>query len=328
MSPTLGSSRADATPPPARRRSFGRPLAVLFLLVASIVGVVGNAPPASASPANVMFWPVTAYVYPGRQVNPGVHNGIDLTTSAGTPVHAPQGGTIVDRGYGPPGNDGRGHFITIDHGGGWTSNMFHFQSAAPVQVGQTVTRGDIVGYVGSTGNSSGPHLHWEIRFNGGVVDFDGSNFAQDHINDGMNVFANQPVPGNGSLFAPFGGLPNWIPFSQAISPGPNPIGLGATRVTDISGARRIQGVLVSPGTGGCLRLTRWASGTPTLVAQQNTTAPYGAFSLGDYAGGYFAGTLDWSPTPCAWSVWTAAGGFLGGHRFGIAAGIQPDAWYW
>jgi len=327
MSEILDSSRPGATTPPPRRRPVRRLLAALFLVAATTAGVVASAPPASASPANVMFWPVSGSVSSNvgwRLLNGvwGYHEGLDISAPSGTPVHAPQGGTIVARGF----DNGRGNYITIDHGGGWTSNFFHLVNAAPVQLNQVVTRADVVGNVGSTGNSTGPHLHWEIRFNGGVVDFDGAENVTDHINNGMGVTANQPVPGNGSLFAPFGGLPNWIPLSQAISPGQNPIGLGATRVTDISGARRIQGVLVSNGSG-CLRLSRWASGTPTLVAEQNTAAPYFAFSLGDYAGGYFTGTRDWSPRPCGWLTWTAGGGFPGGHRFAIAQGIQPDAWH-
>ena len=88
--------------------------------------------------------------------------------AAGPPVVAMQGGTVVKAGWNA---GGYGNFVVIDHGNGYRTLYGHLQKYAVV-VGQTVKRGDVIGYVGSTGKSTGPHLHFEVR---GAKNFLGDN---------------------------------------------------------------------------------------------------------------------------------------------------------
>ncbi len=89
------------------------------------------------------------------------HYGADYPAKLGTPVHTVNDGTVVIAGTYPV----RGGLVMIDHGGGVSSLYFH-QSRLLVKVGQTVERGEVIGLVGSTGLSEGPHLHLEIRVRG------------------------------------------------------------------------------------------------------------------------------------------------------------------
>jgi murein DD-endopeptidase MepM/ murein hydrolase activator NlpD len=94
------------------------------------------------------------------------HYGMDFTAPAGTDVYATGNGTVVDV---SSSQRGLGKHITIDHGFGYTSTYAHL-SNFNVRVGQRVQRGDIIGYVGSTGMSVANHLHYEIKLNGINVD--------------------------------------------------------------------------------------------------------------------------------------------------------------
>ena len=89
------------------------------------------------------------------------HSGIDLAAPLGTPVHA----TLAGRAHVLRSSGGYGLHIVIDHGGGLQSLYGHL-SAVCVTDGELVAAGDVVGAVGSSGNSTGPHLHFEIRRNG------------------------------------------------------------------------------------------------------------------------------------------------------------------
>ena len=93
-----------------------------------------------------------------------LHKGIDLPLSQGTPVRAAQSGTVVRAGW----NGGYGRMVEISHGSG-VSTLYAHLSAIGVQVGDQVTIGNTIGRVGSTGASTGPHLHFEIRVNGTAV---------------------------------------------------------------------------------------------------------------------------------------------------------------
>lgn len=99
------------------------------------------------------------------------HYGIDVGNAGigGKNIYAAQGGTIITA-YGDGGwHGGFGNYIIIDHGGG-LSTVYAHCSGVTVTVGQTVNKGDVIGYVGTTGWSTGNHLHFETRVNGTAVD--------------------------------------------------------------------------------------------------------------------------------------------------------------
>ena len=89
------------------------------------------------------------------------HAGIDIGSDSGTPVVAAAGGEVVQAGY----MGGYGYAVIIYHGGGFSTVYGHLSKFA-VSTGQKVQRNQIIGYVGSTGYATGPHLHFEVRING------------------------------------------------------------------------------------------------------------------------------------------------------------------
>jgi len=90
-----------------------------------------------------------------------LHAGVDLAIDAGTPVFAADSGTVVYAGWNP---GGYGNLVVLDHGNGWRTYYAHLQSVH-VRCGEWLSRGSTIGEIGSTGNSSGPHLHFEmLRF--------------------------------------------------------------------------------------------------------------------------------------------------------------------
>lgn len=94
-----------------------------------------------------------------------MHSGLDIAAAPGTPVYAPANGLVSYVGY----EDGYGNLVAIDHGYGVKTRYAH-NSEIHVKYGQTVNRGDKIASVGSTGRSSGYHLHYEVRVNGVAVD--------------------------------------------------------------------------------------------------------------------------------------------------------------
>src|SRR5215217_1310752 len=89
------------------------------------------------------------------------HDGVDIAAPSGTPVHAAACGVVTTRGV----QSGYGNIVCIDHGSGFTTCYAHL-SGFNVRNGQQVHAGDVIGYVGTTGHSTGPHLHFETRVNG------------------------------------------------------------------------------------------------------------------------------------------------------------------
>jgi murein DD-endopeptidase MepM/ murein hydrolase activator NlpD len=94
-----------------------------------------------------------------------MHNGVDMNASQGDPIRAFRSGTVILAGV----KGGYGNTVMIDHGGGMVTLYAH-QSKIGVSVGTKVSAGQVVGYVGSTGDSTAPHLHFEVRLNGIPVD--------------------------------------------------------------------------------------------------------------------------------------------------------------
>jgi murein DD-endopeptidase MepM/ murein hydrolase activator NlpD len=95
----------------------------------------------------------------------GFHSGLDIAASSGTPIRSCRSGTVVIAGW----QGGYGNAVVIDHGGGMAT-LYGHQSQIAVSVGEKVLAGEVIGYVGSTGNSTGPHLHFEVRISGNPVD--------------------------------------------------------------------------------------------------------------------------------------------------------------
>ncbi len=93
------------------------------------------------------------------------HAGLDFGVGHGTPIQAADNGVVIESGW----VGGYGNCVIIDHGGGWTT-LYGHASRLNISAGQTVRRGQVVSYVGSTGMSTGPHLHFETRYHGNPVD--------------------------------------------------------------------------------------------------------------------------------------------------------------
>lgn len=112
-------------------------------------------------------WPVRGWVTSpfGNRTSPftGVlkfHEGIDIAAQTGTPVMAPADGLVVKAGF----SSGYGNVVEISHGYG-IKTVYGHNSRLNVKVGQRVKRGEVISYVGDTGSSTGPHLHYEVRLN-------------------------------------------------------------------------------------------------------------------------------------------------------------------
>jgi murein DD-endopeptidase MepM/ murein hydrolase activator NlpD len=120
----------------------------------------------------VLGWPVNGRVTSpyGYRIHPifgtkKLHTGIDIASGSGTPIAAAGSGRVIlAETYG-----GYGRAVVIDHGGG-LATLYAHQSSIAVSVGQRVSRGDTIGYVGCSGSCTGPHLHFETRENGAKVD--------------------------------------------------------------------------------------------------------------------------------------------------------------
>jgi murein DD-endopeptidase MepM/ murein hydrolase activator NlpD len=130
-------------------------------------GIVG-----SESAPGVLSWPVSGTItspYGYRQNPfggaPDFHPGLDIAAPMGTTVTAAASGTVISAGW----YGGYGNYILIDNGGGMATGYGHL-SQIFVSAGQQVQKGQAIGAVGSTGHSTGPHLHFEVRLNGKTTD--------------------------------------------------------------------------------------------------------------------------------------------------------------
>jgi murein DD-endopeptidase MepM/ murein hydrolase activator NlpD len=130
-------------------------------------GIVGT-----TSAPGVLSWPVSGTItspYGYRQNPfggaPDFHPGLDIAAPMGTTVTAAAAGTVISAGW----YGGYGNYILIDHGGGMATGYGHL-SQIFVSNGQQVQKGQAIGAVGSTGHSTGPHLHFEVRLHGKTTD--------------------------------------------------------------------------------------------------------------------------------------------------------------
>jgi len=108
---------------------------------------------------SAFIWPTVATYLSGYDYNPSIHPGIDIAGAEGNAVFASDSGVVVYAGWS---EYGYGYLIVLDHGNGWQTAYAHL-SAVGVSCGQSVARGTRIGAVGNTGNSSGAHLHFEMR---------------------------------------------------------------------------------------------------------------------------------------------------------------------
>ncbi len=108
-------------------------------------------------------WPMPGYTYLTCNFGDGGHRGIDIAGGDiyGKPVVAADGGTVLYAGW----NDSYGNCVFIDHGNGYETRYAHMSELA-VETGEVLEQSQVVGYAGSTGNSTGPHLHFETIYNG------------------------------------------------------------------------------------------------------------------------------------------------------------------
>jgi len=113
----------------------------------------------------VFLWPTTERWLSGYDYNPNIHPAIDIAGSLGNPIWASDNGVVVYSGWS---NYGYGNLIVIDHGNGWQTLYAHLNSIN-VGCGQSVNQGQGIGGLGTTGNSSGPHLHFEMIYGGAKV---------------------------------------------------------------------------------------------------------------------------------------------------------------
>jgi murein DD-endopeptidase MepM/ murein hydrolase activator NlpD len=122
--------------------------------------------PSSTPSSAGLIWPAAGSVTSPFGFRWGrMHEGIDIGASYGSAIHAAASGTVIYCGW----ESGYGNLTVIDHGGNLATAYGH-QSSIAVTCGQQVSQGQVIGYVGSTGHSTGPHLHFEVRINGAPVD--------------------------------------------------------------------------------------------------------------------------------------------------------------
>lgn len=131
----------------------------------------GGAAPQPAGPirgGGTFIWPINGTItspFCERRSYEACHPGMDIAAPTGTPIRAAASGTVTIAGT----EGGYGNYTCIQHAGSLSSCYGH-QSSIGVSVGQRVSQGQVIGAVGSTGHSTGPHLHFEARLNGSVVD--------------------------------------------------------------------------------------------------------------------------------------------------------------
>nr|NLB29867.1 M23 family metallopeptidase [Clostridiales bacterium] len=133
---------------------------------AAAAGKSGSAVNGSGS----LMWPGTSNVVTslyGTREHPVhkvllTHHGIDLRAAYGSKIYAADSGTVITAAY----SSSYGNYIVIDHGSSGMTTLYAHMSKLNVKNGQAVTKGDVVGYAGSTGTATATHLHFEVAVNG------------------------------------------------------------------------------------------------------------------------------------------------------------------
>ena len=150
---------------------YDRMLAISDNIKALLQGMEASSSMPAGGGNGAFMWPCSGPITSpyGWRVHPifgtrRYHSGLDIGVDTGTPIHAAADGVIIYSGW----MGGYGYAIMIDHGGGLASIYAH-NSRLAVSEGQRVSQGQLVAYAGSTGYSTGPHCHFEVRLHGEVV---------------------------------------------------------------------------------------------------------------------------------------------------------------
>lgn len=115
------------------------------------------------------LWPVPGYSGISRWASlPYGHRGVDITAPYGTPIYAADAGTVIAAQWHNHPTMSWGYYVEIDHGNGYKTLYAHMSSFV-VQAGQTVEKGQLIGYVGATGAATGPHCHFEMYYNNALI---------------------------------------------------------------------------------------------------------------------------------------------------------------
>lgn len=148
-------------------------LSVLFSFLTVACATTSSNPAKTSDPAVeaasdspiVFSFPLTDYKRVSRGYN-GKHKGVDISAPKGTPIYAAEAGWITYQGRR---FRGYGKLVILEHSQRWATFYAHM-TKFELKEGSWVNKGDIIGYVGNTGRSTAPHLHFEIRFNNGAID--------------------------------------------------------------------------------------------------------------------------------------------------------------
>jgi murein DD-endopeptidase MepM/ murein hydrolase activator NlpD len=164
---TLANVREDKADALEHMRSLQEQSATLAARIRSAQSSSPVVPGPTGEPSAAGFiWPVHGVLTSGYGWRWGrMHEGIDLAVPVGTPVVAAAAGTVIVAGW----LGGYGNLVVVDHGNGLSTAYGH-NTSVTVGVGQFVAQGQLVSYSGSTGHSTGPHVHFEVRVNGTAVD--------------------------------------------------------------------------------------------------------------------------------------------------------------
>jgi murein DD-endopeptidase MepM/ murein hydrolase activator NlpD len=168
---TASRERAGKARDDVQRRISGleAEISALDAEEANVRRIIASAPPSASVAAAPSGSSGSGYAWPlnGRTTSEfgprwgRMHKGLDIAAPSGTPIKASKAGTVIHAGW----QGGYGNLTIIDHGGGYATAYGH-QSRLGSPRGATVRQGEVIGYVGSTGHSTGPHCHFEVRVNG------------------------------------------------------------------------------------------------------------------------------------------------------------------
>ena len=145
-----------------------------------LVGITprpANAGPATTVPEGQFYWPVGGYGGGHISQLPAIyggysgHKGVDIASAYGTPIYAAASGTVIDFKNNNAYNNGLGNYVKIRLDNGLVTIYMHMSAvSSTVYAGKRVTMAEFIGYMGATGNATGPHLHFEVQYNGVVQD--------------------------------------------------------------------------------------------------------------------------------------------------------------